>query len=100
VAAILGIFFFSFLGFFLLPTLFKTTEGVVTGCQIFAWAPKKKKKNWVKKNLTPPPSFYYYFFLIPVAQNFKTCCWSEYKLVGMVNFLYRIPNFRNFFGLP
>ena len=28
--------------FFLLPPLFKTTEGVVVGFQIFAWAPKKK----------------------------------------------------------
>ena len=26
---------------FLLPPLFKTTEGVVIGFQIFAWAPKK-----------------------------------------------------------
>ena len=26
----------------LLPPLFKTTEGVVVGFQIFAWAPKKK----------------------------------------------------------
>ena len=25
-----------------LPPLFKTTEGVVVGFQIFAWAPKKK----------------------------------------------------------
>jgi hypothetical protein len=28
--------------FFFLPPLFKTTEGVVVGFQIFAWAPKKK----------------------------------------------------------
>ena len=28
--------------FSLLPPLFKTTEGVVVGFQIFAWAPKKK----------------------------------------------------------
>ena len=28
--------------FFLLPPLFKTTEGVVIGFQIFAWGPKKK----------------------------------------------------------
>jgi hypothetical protein len=27
---------------FFLPPLFKTTEGVVVGFQIFAWAPKKK----------------------------------------------------------
>ena len=33
--------FFSFFLFFL-PPLFKTTEGVVIGFQIFAWAPKKK----------------------------------------------------------
>ena len=26
----------------LLPPLFKTTEGVVVGFQIFAWAPKRK----------------------------------------------------------
>ena len=33
----------SFLFFLLLgPPLFKTTEGVVVGFQIFAWAPKKK----------------------------------------------------------
>ena len=30
------------LSLFLLPPLFKTTEGVVVGFQIFAWAPKKK----------------------------------------------------------
>ena len=28
--------------FFFLPPLFKTTEGVVVGFQIFAWTPKKK----------------------------------------------------------
>ena len=39
VATILGTFFhFSFL--FLGLPLFKTTEGVVVGFQIFAWAPK------------------------------------------------------------
>ena len=37
VATVLGTFFH-----FLLPPLFKTTEGVVVGFQIFAWAPKKK----------------------------------------------------------
>ena len=37
VATILGIF-----PLFLGPPLFKTTEGVVVGFQIFAWAPKKK----------------------------------------------------------
>ena len=31
-----------FLVLVLLPPLFKTTEGVVVGFQIFAWAPKKK----------------------------------------------------------
>jgi hypothetical protein len=36
---ILGIFSFFLL---LLPPLFKTTEGVVVGFQIFPWAPKKK----------------------------------------------------------
>ena len=39
VATVLGTFFFLVL---LLPPLFKTTEGVVVGFQIFAWAPKKK----------------------------------------------------------
>jgi hypothetical protein len=35
--------YFSFLFFFFfLPPLFKTTEGVVVGFQIFGWAPKKK----------------------------------------------------------
>jgi hypothetical protein len=42
VATILGLFFFLFL---VLPPLFKTTEGVVVGFQIFAWAPKKNKKK-------------------------------------------------------
>jgi hypothetical protein len=41
VATILGIFFF----FLLLPPLFKTTEGVVVGFQISAWAPKKNNRN-------------------------------------------------------
>jgi hypothetical protein len=51
--AVLGIgtaqalFFFSF--FLFLPPLFKTTEGVVVGFQIFAWAPKKNNKNLCKK---------------------------------------------------
>jgi hypothetical protein len=41
---------------FLAPPLFKTTEGVVVGFQIFAWAPKKKKKNSGKKiKFGPPP---------------------------------------------
>jgi hypothetical protein len=34
----------------LLPPLFKTTEGVVVGFQIFGWAPKKNNKNSEKKN--------------------------------------------------
>ena len=38
VATILGTFFHLFL--LLLPPLFKTTEGVVIGFQILAWAPK------------------------------------------------------------
>ena len=45
VATILGTFFHLFLSYlilFFLPPLFKTTEGVVVGFQIFAWAPKKK----------------------------------------------------------
>jgi hypothetical protein len=33
-----NLFFLLLLG----PPLFKTTEGVVVGFQIFAWAPKKK----------------------------------------------------------
>ena len=33
---------FSLFFLLLLPPLFKTTEGVVVGFQIFAWAPKKK----------------------------------------------------------
>jgi hypothetical protein len=46
VATILGtLFFFFFFFFLLLPPLFKTTEGVVVGFQVFAWAPKKKNKN-------------------------------------------------------
>ena len=40
VATILGIF-----PLFLGPPLFKTTEGVVIGFQIFAWAPKFFFKN-------------------------------------------------------
>jgi hypothetical protein len=36
--------YFSFFSFFLLlPPLFKTTEGVVVGFHIFAWAPKYHK---------------------------------------------------------
>ena len=31
--------YFSFFFSFFLPPLFKTTEGVVVGFQIFAWAP-------------------------------------------------------------
>ena len=45
VATILGTFFHMLLSCYLiifLPPLFKTTEGVVVGFQIFAWAPKKK----------------------------------------------------------
>ena len=34
------LFFFSSFLLFFLPPLFKTTEGVVVGIQIFAWAPK------------------------------------------------------------
>ena len=54
VATILGIFLFLF---FFLPLLFKTTEGVVVGFQIFACAPKKNNKNLGKKNVDPvlPP---------------------------------------------
>ena len=33
---------FSIINLLFLPPLFKTTEGVVVGFQIFAWAPKKK----------------------------------------------------------
>ena len=50
----LSIFLFLFLGF-LLPLLFKTTEGVVLGFKIFAWAPKKIIKILVRKNVDPPP---------------------------------------------
>ena len=32
--------YFTYFSFFLLPPLFKTTEGVVVGIQIFAWSPK------------------------------------------------------------
>jgi hypothetical protein len=35
--------YFSFFFFFLLPQLFITTEGVVVGFQIFAWAPNSDK---------------------------------------------------------
>jgi hypothetical protein len=50
VATILGIFFFFLLfSFLFLPLLFKTTEGVVVGFQIFAWAPKKNNKIRVNK---------------------------------------------------
>ena len=46
----LGGHYFAYINLFLLllslslllPPLFKTTEGVVVGFQIFAWAPKKK----------------------------------------------------------
>jgi hypothetical protein len=57
---------------FLLPPLFKTTEGVVVGFQIFAWAPKKDNKNSEKKiKFRPPPpgplgaifSFFLVYFL-------------------------------------
>jgi hypothetical protein len=41
----------------LLPPLFKTTEGVVIGFPIFAWAPKKNNKNSGKKmKFGPPPT--------------------------------------------
>ena len=36
-------YFFLFLFLLFLPPLFKTTEGVVVGFQIFAWAPKYHK---------------------------------------------------------
>ena len=39
VSTVLGIFLLLFL---LGPPLFKTTQGVVIGFQIFAWAPEKK----------------------------------------------------------
>jgi hypothetical protein len=39
--------------FFIFPPLFKTTEGVVVGCQIFAWAPKKNKTNSGKHFFAP-----------------------------------------------
>jgi hypothetical protein len=42
VATILGNQSFFLLLLVLVTTLFKTTEGVVVGFQIFAWAPKKK----------------------------------------------------------
>jgi hypothetical protein len=35
-------YYSSFFSFLFLPPLFKTTEGVVVGYQIFAWAPKNK----------------------------------------------------------
>jgi hypothetical protein len=53
VATILGTLFLF------LPPLFKTTEGVVVGFQIFAWAPNKKiikfgyKKNFMKVHILP-----------------------------------------------
>jgi hypothetical protein len=34
---------------YLLPPLFKTTEGAIVGFQIFAWAPKENNKNSGKK---------------------------------------------------
>jgi hypothetical protein len=48
----LGGHYFAYINlfFFLLaPPLFKTTEGVVVGFHIFAWAPKKNNKNSEKK---------------------------------------------------
>ena len=33
----------------------KTTEGVVVGFQIFAWATKKNNKNWGKTKFEPAP---------------------------------------------
>ena len=51
--------FIVFLFLLLLPPLFKTTEGVVVGFQIFAWAPKKNNNNSGGKiefrTLTPWP---------------------------------------------
>ena len=38
-------YIFPLLVIFLLPPLFKTTEGVVVGFQIVAWASKKNNKN-------------------------------------------------------
>ena len=47
---------FLFIGVVFLPPLFKTTEGVVVGFQIFAWAPKKNNNNSEKKiKFGPPP---------------------------------------------
>jgi hypothetical protein len=34
--------YFRYFSLFFLPPLFKTTEGVVVGFQIFVWAPKNK----------------------------------------------------------
>ena len=54
----LGGHYFAYINLFLLllPPLFKTTEGVVVGFQIFAWAPKKNNKNYGKKiKFGPPP---------------------------------------------
>jgi hypothetical protein len=46
----------SFFFFFFLPPLFKTTEGVVVGFQIFAWAPKKNNTNSGNNiKFGPPP---------------------------------------------
>jgi hypothetical protein len=48
-------YFFLFLLLFL-PPLFKTTEEVVVGFQIFAWTPKKNNKILGKKiNSDPHP---------------------------------------------
>jgi hypothetical protein len=52
VATILHILFL----FFFSPPLFKTTEGVVVGFQIFAWAPKKNNENSENKIKFGPPT--------------------------------------------
>ena len=46
----------EFFLFLLLPPLFKTTEGVVVGFQIFACGPKKNNKSSEKKIEFGPPS--------------------------------------------
>jgi hypothetical protein len=51
VATILGVFLILF---FLLPPLLETTEGVVIGTQIYAWAPKNALKIMGEKNNTNP----------------------------------------------
>jgi hypothetical protein len=76
VATILHILFLFFLFSFFLPPLFKTTEGVVVGFQIFAWAPKKNIKNSEKKTKfgPPPPGPLggdFFVFLLFFCENFR-----------------------------